>query len=160
MPELPAFINGRPTQLSGADSGLTCDDTPPAGLLAGIVQFNRGEFFECHETLEEIWREERAPVRFLYQGILQVGVSFHHLRHGNYLGATRLMVHALNYLRPFGQRCMGVEVARLVADAEAAQATMLQLGSQHIRQFDMTTLPQVHLTDSPPLPTSPLAGEG
>jgi len=147
MPDrLPAFINGRPTSLPGSDSGATCGDQPPPGLLAGITQFNQGEYFECHETLEDIWREERANVRYLYQGILQVGVSFHHLRFGNYVGATRLMINALNYLRPFAPRCMGVEVALLIADAEAVQAQMLALGPQRIAEFDFSTLPQVHLT--------------
>ena len=35
-----------------------CLQPPPAGLLAGIREFNRGEFFECHETLEELWMAE------------------------------------------------------------------------------------------------------
>ena len=28
-------------------------------------EFNRGEFFACHETLETLWKQERAPVREL-----------------------------------------------------------------------------------------------
>ena len=35
-----------------------CLEPPPPGLLAGIEEFNRGEFFECHETLEELWMAE------------------------------------------------------------------------------------------------------
>jgi len=30
--------------------------------------------------LELLWRAERRDVRRLYQGILQIGVAFHHLR--------------------------------------------------------------------------------
>ena len=29
-------------------------------LLEGIGQFNRGEYYECHETLEEIWMHEQG----------------------------------------------------------------------------------------------------
>jgi hypothetical protein len=60
-----------------------CGDPPPARLRQGIEEFNRGQFFEQHETLELEWIEEADPVRYLYQGILQVGVGFEHLRRGN-----------------------------------------------------------------------------
>ena len=62
---------------------MSCDEPPPAQLLEGIAQFNRGELFEQHETLELLWRAERRDVRHLYQGILQIGVAFHHLRRLN-----------------------------------------------------------------------------
>jgi len=32
-------------------------------LLEGIAQFNRGEYFKQHETLEILWRAEARPVR-------------------------------------------------------------------------------------------------
>ena len=56
-----------------------CQDLPPPQLLEGVEQFNRGEYFEQHETLELLWRAETRSVRRLYQGILQVGVAFYHL---------------------------------------------------------------------------------
>ncbi len=65
------------------------DEPPPPALLAGIEQFNAGEYWECHETLETLWRAEPRPVRDLYQGILQIGVAFHHLRNDNIPGAPR-----------------------------------------------------------------------
>ena len=48
----------------------------PELVLKGIEEFNKGEFYECHEYLEEAWMQEPHRVRFLYQGILQVGVGF------------------------------------------------------------------------------------
>src|SRR3712207_7238877 len=67
----------------------------PEGLpdlaLRGIEEFNRGEFYECHEYLEEAWMQEPRRVRFLYQGILQVGVGFYHQQNGNWRGATGLL---------------------------------------------------------------------
>ena len=54
-------------------------EPPPALLLKAVGQFNEGQYWECHETLEELWRAEPRPLRDLYQGILQVGVAFHHL---------------------------------------------------------------------------------
>ena len=42
-----------------------CSEAPPARLRRGIEQFNRGEFYEQHETLEEEWLAELDPVRYL-----------------------------------------------------------------------------------------------
>ena len=42
-----------------------CDESPPPRLLEGIAQFNRGEYFEQHETLELLWRAEPRTVRHL-----------------------------------------------------------------------------------------------
>ena len=68
-----------------------CLETAPPLLLEGIAQFNRGEFFAQHETLERLWRAERRDVRRLYQGILQIGVAFHHLRRGNHHGTMYML---------------------------------------------------------------------
>jgi hypothetical protein len=62
------------------------------GFAAGrIAHFNRGEYFEQHETLEVLWRTERRDVRRLYQGILQIGVAFRHLRRANHHGTMCML---------------------------------------------------------------------
>src|SRR5437763_2783160 len=105
-----------------------CNEAPPRLLLEGIEQFNRGEYFEQHETLELLWRAERRDVRCLYQGILQVGVAFHHLRKRNHHGTVYMLTRAPRYLAPFAPRCQGVDVAGLLADAPAALQETERLG--------------------------------
>jgi len=95
-----------------------CDGPPPEGLLTGIAQFNRGEYWECHETLEELWRHEPDPVRYLYQGILLIGVGLYHLRRGNQRGALSKLRAGLNLLAPYAPTCLGVDVASLRGDVE------------------------------------------
>ncbi len=126
-----------------------CASGPPPELAAGIAEFNRGEFFECHETLEALWMAERRPVRELYQGILQVGVAFHHLRHGNYRGASGLLAKGLAHLRPFAPACLGVDVAALIADAERCQVVLAALGPARIGEFDRGLIPQVRYAAPP-----------
>ena len=77
---------------------MSCDEPPPPELLEGIAQFNRGEFFEQHETLELLWRAERRDIRYLYQGILQIGVAFHHLRRLNHHGTVYMLTRGPRYL--------------------------------------------------------------
>src|SRR5438874_1803308 len=45
----------------------SCDEAPPELLYVGLEQFNRGEYFEQHETLEELWASEPRLIRRLYQ---------------------------------------------------------------------------------------------
>jgi predicted metal-dependent hydrolase len=85
-------------------------------LRTGIAQFNSGDYWECHETLEELWRGEPDPVRYLYQGILLAGVGLLHLRRGNRRGALSKLRAAVGKLEPYVPVCMGVDVASLRAD--------------------------------------------
>ncbi len=121
-----------------------CHDPPPPLLLRGIEQFNRGEFFEQHETLEELWRAEPDDVRYLYQGILQVGVGFLHLSRGNYRGAVSLLQTGLDKLQWFLPACQTVDVARLVDETSRSLARLLELGPERIGELDAQFVPQVH----------------
>ncbi len=121
------------------------DEHPPPALLHGIEQFNHREYFECHETLEGLWMKEQRPLRTLYKGILQVGVGCYHLLRNNYRGAIIKLDSGVRYLEPFAPRCMGVDVARLIADARTLHSTLIQLGPDHFREVDLSLLPIIHI---------------
>jgi len=40
-------------------------DKPSGGVLAGCRQFNQGQFYACHDTLEALWMEASEPQRTL-----------------------------------------------------------------------------------------------
>lgn len=122
-----------------------CADAPPPGLLEGIRLFNRQEFFACHEALEEIWHAEREPIRYLYQGILQIGVGFHHLRNGNYRGATLLLHDGIDKTRRFTPACMGVNTAALCDAAQSCLDALTALGRDRIDAFNWEMIPRVEL---------------
>ena len=121
----------------------SCGEAPPTLLLEGIAQFNRGEFFEQHETLETLWRAEPRPIRRLYQGILQIGVAFHHLRRRNYHGTVYMLTRGSMYLAPFAPACQTVDVRRLLDDAAAALRAVEDLGSRRLDEFDWSLVPRV-----------------
>jgi len=127
------------------DPAARCDEPPSRELLHGIEQFNAREYFECHETLENIWKVEPGPIRTLYKGILQVGVGCYHLLRANYKGATIKLQSGADYLEPYSPRCMGVEVGQLIADARVLRARLVELGPEHFREVDLALLPQVKL---------------
>jgi len=122
-------------------------EEPPEGLpdlaLKGIEEFNRGEFYECHEYLEEAWMQEKRRVRFLYQGILQVGVGFYHLRNGNWRGATGLLRNGTLRLKEFEPETLGLDVARLIRESERCLRELEELGRERITDFDQALVPKV-----------------
>ena len=124
---------------------MYCDEPPPAALLEGIAQFNRGEFFEQHETLELLWRAERRDVRYLYQGILQIGVALYQLRRLNHHGTVYLLTRGPRYLAPFAPSCQRVNVQALLDDAAAALREVERLGPERLSAFDWTLAPKVTL---------------
>lgn len=138
------IIKKEPPRRSGR-----CDEAPPAGLLAGIAQFNAGAYWECHEALEELWRSEPDHIRYLYQGILQIGVGCYHLRRGNWRGAVNKLRSGIAYLAPSTPACLGVDVARLRDEAGAILAALDALGPARIAEYDASSLPTAHRCDEP-----------
>lgn len=125
--------------------GCRCEDDPPEGLLEGIALYNAGEYFECHEVLEDIWRAEPDPVRALYQGILQIGVGFYHLGRGNWRGAVSLLGGGIEKVSRFRPRCMGVDTETLAAQARRCLDLLQQLGRERIDEFDWSLVPLIDI---------------
>lgn len=126
-----------------------CHEPPPPLLIKGIEQFNAREFFECHETLEELWRAETHLVRYLYQGILHVGVGYYHLRRGNHHGAVTKLTSGIRLLEFFSPRCQGVEVEPLIEAARRARARLEELGPGRIAEFEEELIPTIRLASGP-----------
>lgn len=106
-----------------------CRKKPFPKLLEGIGQFNRGDYYECHETLEEIWMHEQGKIRDLYKGILQIGVGIYHAKRSNLKGAMRLVSSGMELLSPFAPECMGVDVTHLLQSAGLFRKELNELAS-------------------------------
>ncbi len=124
-----------------------CLELPPPQLLKGVEQFNRGEYFEQHETLELLWRAETRPVRQLYQGILQIGVVFYHLQRCNYHGVVYMLTRGSAHLQPFAPTCQQIDVASLIDLAASTRRVVEQLGPARLDEFPWEPKPRVQLTE-------------
>ncbi len=91
---------------------------PPPELGRAIEQFNRGEYWECHETLEDVWREAPYPFRLFYHAIIKTAVGFHHLTRHNRHGAQVKLRDGVELLGLFQTEWMGVRTDLLLADAK------------------------------------------
>jgi predicted metal-dependent hydrolase len=133
-------------RLRGVDLATPCQEPAPPELHKAIEEFNAGEFFEQHETLELVWRATPGEIRHLYEGILQVGVGMHHLlANRNFHGAAVKLDHGIRLLGAFPPVCHGVDVERLRRDARRARLHLLRLGPTRLDRFDRARVPRVHL---------------
>jgi uncharacterized protein len=133
-------------RLESADLATACAAPAPPELLRAIHEFNDGEFFEQHETLELLWRATPEEIRHMYEGILQIGVGMHHLfNKRNFHGAAVKLDHGIRLLEAFPPVCHGVDVQRLRQDATAARQHVLELGPEKLDRFDRKWVPRVHL---------------
>jgi predicted metal-dependent hydrolase len=114
----------------------TCEGALHPNARHGMMLFNEGRFFEAHEELETAWKQEPTEIRRLYQGILEAGVTYLHIRRGNYQGALKVYERSMRWLRKWPDWCRGTDVGRLRTDLEAAIAEVRRLGPDRMAEFD------------------------
>jgi hypothetical protein len=96
--------------------------TVPGNLLQACDEFNAGLYYECHESLEEIWQEETGELRDLYKGLIQVAAAYVHITRSNVNGASRLLTTAIGYLDRYRPTAMGFDIEGISRDAERSLA--------------------------------------
>ena len=121
----------------------TCNDSPPGQLLQAIREFNGREWFECHETVEDLWIGEEGEVRDFYQGIIQIAVALHHWKNGNFGGAVSLLKGGAAYLGHVSGACQWVDVAALIAGADRMRVALEELGKEHMEALDPALIPLI-----------------
>ena len=90
---------------------------PPPELRRAVEQFNHGEFWECHETLEDVWRETPYPFRLFYHAIIKTAVGFHHLSAHNRNGGRTKLRDGIELLELFQPEWMHLRTDLLLTDA-------------------------------------------
>ncbi|MBD2612239.1 DUF309 domain-containing protein [Nostoc punctiforme FACHB-252] len=111
-------------------------ETIPQEFWQGIEQFNCGQFYACHDTLEALWIEASEPEKTFYQGILQIAVALYHLENRNWRGAVILLGEGSNRLRRYPSTYGGIDVDELLSQSVALLKTLQQIGAEKITAGD------------------------
>ncbi len=98
-----------------------------AKFQEGIGHFNRGEYFEAHESWEEVWLKAPEPEKTFLQGIIQIAAAFHHYNRKNLRGTRSLLRAGLAKIERFPSRHRGVALDSL-RDAVRRWLTSLDAG--------------------------------
>ncbi len=90
----------------------------PPLLIKGIEEFNEKQYFECHETLETLWRTQTAPdhikERLLTQAIIQFAVGYYHWQRSNFQGAEKLFNKGLAKIDQIAPDSTQIDIQDLV----------------------------------------------
>ncbi len=93
--------------------------------LKGIEHFNAREFFEAHETWEDLWNTlQGEPHRFV-QGLIQFATALHHFEAHNLKGTRILYTSGVELLSPFGETYWDMPVKKLIDDMTRCVQGML-----------------------------------
>lgn len=114
-------------------------------LFTAVEQFNGGDWFECHETLEDLWVGSKGEMRDFYQGLLMIAVALHHWREGNFKGSVLLLNKGTDLLRRVRPVCQGVEVESAIAQACRFRDTLVALGPDNMKELDRALVPKLQL---------------
>ena len=93
-------------------------------IKEGVDLFNRAEFFDAHEVLEDIWRAAPQEEKKFLQGIIQVAVALYHHGNGNSIGACSVLRRAFRNLSRYPEGYGGIQLADLLRSVSAWQRAM------------------------------------
>lgn len=107
----------------------------PTEFWRGVDQFNQGQFYDCHDTLEALWMEATEPNKTFYQGVLQLAVALYHLENLNWRGAVILLGEGTRKLNAYPAAYSGIDVDRLVDQSGDLLHLLQQGGVEQVEQI-------------------------
>lgn len=119
-------------------------------LAKAVREFNSWRFYDCHETLEDVWREvggkssEGKSAEF-YQGLIKVAAGFHHALRDNHRGAVLLLTDALRLLEPYEPVTLGMDLEALANAVRACLDRIKELGPDRLSEFDRGMIPPIEM---------------
>lgn len=105
---------------------ISCLKTPPERIddeledkvRVGVMLFNGGFFFECHEYLEEIWLKEKGREKSFLKGLIHACVAFYHLEYENINGTENYLKRSYSRLKEFQPSYLGIDVRGFLSDID------------------------------------------
>jgi len=100
------------------------DNTVLAEYKRGLALGRAGDWFAAHEAFEVAWRQAAGPERDFFQGLVHAVVFAYQHGRGRPVGAERQRLKALRRLAPYAPAHRGLDVSRLLAALERAEADL------------------------------------
>ncbi len=115
----------------------------PHEYYEGLRLFNNGEYFECHEMLEDIWHPAEGQDRLHYQGLIQAAIALEHFRKGNYAGAMGLYEKACEKWAQLPPQYMGVDLKWLREKLDAFFGRVQKAGPAGMKGVELALVPKI-----------------
>lgn len=121
-------------------------DSYPNEYIQFFESFNRGEYYDCHDFLEEIWMREKDN-KFL-QGLLQMAVAIYHFECGNIKGSRLLFESAHRYLKDYLPSYWGLDLQPIISYIEECLDVLPEADRWPVERLSDIPFPYIRL----PLP--------
>ena len=107
----------------------------------GLEYYRSGEYFEAHESWEELWSDFYLEDRRFIQGLIQLSVSFVHLENNNLKGAKSLLNKCKEKFLEFNHTQRGISVGGLISNINQVNDAYERLNSS--KDFDWELVPKI-----------------
>jgi uncharacterized protein len=107
----------------------------PDSFWQGVREFQQGQFYECHDTLEALWIEAQEPNKTFFQGILQIAVACYHLGNQNWRGAVILLGEGMRRLSPYQPDYGGIDINYLLDTSGELLNTLQTAGPEGVAPY-------------------------
>lgn len=121
------------------EGGGRLERTYPDAYIGFLAHFHGDrDYFECHEILEEYWKDHpESPYRTTWVSLIQSAVAMYHYRRGNVAGARKSLDGALRRFRPEELEALGIDSARWRERLEATLRAVQANPPEPYRDIDM-----------------------
>jgi len=115
----------------------------PEEVQRGVVLFEAGLYFACHEYFETLWGRTSDAASDLYQGIIQIAVAVRHLESHNVRGAIILLRYGMERLQRYPAVYRGIPLEAWLKRLETLLAYLETLPNPTAYQFEPRHVPHI-----------------
>ena len=107
----------------------------------GLDYYRSNDYFEAHESWEDLWSDYYLEDRKFVQGLIQLAVSFVHLGRGNMNGAKSLLNKCTEKFKLFSGIHREIDVNQLLDEISDVKKAYEKLGDA--KDFDWSFVPKL-----------------
>jgi len=107
----------------------------------GLNHYRSKDYFEAHESWEDLWSDYYLEDRKFVQGLIQLAVSFVHLGNGNMNGAKSLLNKCTKKFKLFSGIHRDIDVKQLLDQINNVKNAYEDLGDT--KDFDWSFVPKL-----------------
>ena len=110
-------------------------------FIKGKEEFLAGNYYDAHEIWEELWSDYYLKDRKFIQGLIQLSVSFVHLKNNNMIGAKNLLKKSKAKFSDFEGEHRSISIQKLKIEMNKIEKEYISLGD--LESFDWSLVPKL-----------------
>tara|TARA_B100000925_G_C21884117_1_gene419830 strand:- start:110 stop:478 length:369 start_codon:yes stop_codon:yes gene_type:complete len=110
-------------------------------FIKGKEEFLAGNYYDAHEIWEELWSDYYLKDRKFIQGLIQLSVSFVHLKNSNMIGAKNLLKKSKAKFSDYEGVHRSISLQKLKIEMNKIEKEYISLGD--LESFDWSLVPKL-----------------